>query len=586
MDRGIQSFLNVSTCHCPSFSPDGNQVAYLSNQTGTNQIWVMNVQDQSTKQITTLECAVKKVSYSPIEPILAFTMDKDGDEKYQIFLLNDQGEHQLLTDGESVNFFGGWSPDGNYILYSSNQRNPKYFDVYIQSIKNLKEKSMILESNEYWTPLQWNPNGKSILLMRRSEGSMNNDLFLFHLEQGDLEHLTPHKGQAYHWSWDFHGSGERLLVATDEKTDYAELIWLDLRSKTRTRIASFQDKGIDLCRISSNGKYLLYGIRKDGQSILRLIEIEKNREIPLPPLPLGYVWDATWANDKYLAITLDGAQNPTNLWILDIEHNIWITSYLPESAYVQPQLIHCPSFDGLNVPGWLYLPTNVKINKSLPVLIHVHGGPEDQARPIFNPVIQYFVSNGFAVLTPNIRGSTGYGKSYTKLDDGRKRLDAVADLHAYYQYLVRSKWINPLQVSIMGHSYGGLMVLLAMTTYPEIWANGVAIAPISDLESYLENTSIHRKRFREAEYGSLNLDRNWFREVSPIHHVEKITSPLLLIHGKNDTRIPYQETLTFFNKLKDVHSKVNCILLSDEGHEITKTKNKIHIYKEIVSFLK
>ena len=223
--------------------------------------------------------------------------------------------------------------------------------------------------------------------------------------------------------------------------------------------------------------------------------------------------------------------------------------------------------------------------RKLPVVVYIHGGPESQSRAVYNPLLQYFLNLGYAVVTPNIRGSTGYGKTYTHLDDVRKRMDAVKDLISLVEWLKGDKNVDIGKIAIMGGSYGGFMVLSAISHYPNLWAAAVDIVGMSSLRTFLKTTSPWRKKYREYEYGTVEKDGEFFDQIDPLNHADKITSPLMVIHGVNDPRVPIEESEQIVNKLKKRDHPVTYIRIEEEGHTLVKLKNKIYVYSKMADFL-
>jgi dipeptidyl aminopeptidase/acylaminoacyl peptidase len=257
---------------------------------------------------------------------------------------------------------------------------------------------------------------------------------------------------------------------------------------------------------------------------------------------------------------------------------------------VAPDLIRYPTFDsdapkGIpRIPAWYFRPQG-EASEPMPAIVVVHGGPEGQFRPSFSFLIQYFVNHGYAVLAPNVRGSTGYGVTYSHRDDVRQRMDSVADLAHAALWLKAQPEIDPRRIVVYGGSYGGFMVLSALTTYPELWAAGVDLVGIGNFVTFLENTSAYRRAHREAEYGSLARDREFLESISPANHLEAIAAPLMVIHGANDPRVPVGETEAIVQALRARGVPVEFILFDDEGHGIAKLKNKGVAYPAIVAFL-
>ncbi|HEV8160462.1 MAG TPA: S9 family peptidase, partial [Pyrinomonadaceae bacterium] len=275
-------------------------------------------------------------------------------------------------------------------------------------------------------------------------------------------------------------------------------------------------------------------------------------------------------------------------------------SGIPSASFVEPQLIKYKTFDGKEIPAWYYKPQpfslsvvpiaseakTIEINtKNLPVIVSVHGGPESQERAGFNPLYQYYLSRGYAILATNVRGSTGYGKTFSHLDDVEKREDSVKDLAAAVDWLKTSGGADAKRIAVMGGSYGGYMTLAAITLYPELFAAAVNTVGISNWETFLKNTSGYRRTQREVEYGFLDKNLEFLRSVSPIYKADKIKTPLFVIHGKNDPRVPYTEAEQLVEKLKNRGVSVEYKLFDDEGHGISKLKNRLELYPKVADFL-
>lgn len=306
--------------------------------------------------------------------------------------------------------------------------------------------------------------------------------------------------------------------------------------------------------------------------------------------PTGVISEISFSPDnKRFAYVFNGAAHPADIWEVEVEtkhsRRLTFVSSLPivEEQLVEPKLINFTSFDGLNVPAFYYKPK--ESSGKLPVVVFVHGGPEYQIRAVYNPFLQYFINRGYAVCTPNVRGSTGYGKSYTHLDDVRKRMDSVKDLTALVDWLKEEGGADPDKIAVMGRSYGGFMVLAAITHYPELWAAAIDIVGISSFKTFLENTSVWRRKLREAEYGSIEADEEFFDEIDPLHRTKDIQCPVMMLHGANDPRVPIEETEQMVKELKERNHPVHYIRFEDEGHFFVKLKNNITAYSSVADFL-
>src|SRR5262245_27040432 len=351
--------------------------------------------------------------------------------------------------------------------------------------------------------------------------------------------------------------------------------------------------------LSRDGQRLALVTNVDGASHIEIFDVTAGWDgrvaLPAPTLPLGVVVDPQWSPHGVLLTFIFAPPNDAvNVWLWDIASQTLTPATrsarggLPDSAFVSPQLVRYPTFDDREIPAYLFLP-HVQPQSAergrLPVVVYVHGGPESQTRPAFNPVIQYLAANGYAVLAPNVRGSTGYGYPFQSLDDVRLRMDSVADLAAAVRWLGEQGIAEPQRIAVMGGSYGGFMVLSALTTYPDLWAAGVDIVGIANFVTFLENTGPWRRKLREPEYGSLENDRDFLEAISPIHHADAITAALFVVHGANDPRVPVGEAEQIVAALRARNVPVEYLRFEDEGHGLIKRANRIKAYPEIARFL-
>ena len=314
--------------------------------------------------------------------------------------------------------------------------------------------------------------------------------------------------------------------------------------------------------------------------------MESNYEL-IDSLPSGVIGSLSWLSNESFLFTLKTPTNPGDIWKYDLTtKQVERLTFIGESEsvgnyWIEPELHSYSSFDGLKIPYFFY---NKDKGGQKPAVIYVHGGPEAQSRAEYNPVLQYLVYKGFAVAVPNIRGSNGYGRKYLKLDDADKRLDAVADLASLAKDLTDSHQVMPDRIGIMGRSYGGFMVLSALTHYPDLWAAGVDIVGMSNLKTFLTNTGEWRRYLRECEYGSLETYSDFFDETAPMNLTNKITAPLLVFHGRNDTRVPVSEAEQLVADLENLNREVELVIFEDEGHQTEKIENHIAMHTKTVEF--
>lgn len=587
----VERYLSIRSAGEPSFSPDGKKIAFSTNITGVPQLWEVDANGGWPQQLVFAQERTTGAYYSPKDNTIAFSMDLGGNERQQIWLVKNEGAETicLTNDPKSIHTFGGWHPQGTKIAYVANRRDPAIFDVYIQDVCD-GEPEMIYESDGSTAVAAWSADGNSLVILK-SKSNWNQRLYLLCLKTGRLEALTPHEGMAAFKSVVWHPHKNGFYFVTDLDREFTALAYYDCDRKSYN-ILENPPWDIEEVTVSPTGTLLAYTVNKEGYSDLHIKDLQANKELTMGCLPKGVIVQMAFSPDgKKLAFTFTGPQYNANVWVYDIavgsakQITRADTAGIPKCSFSQPKAIRYQSFDGLEIPAFFSLPPGAKADGSLPVVVDVHGGPESQKRPILNPVAEFFLNRGYAVLGTNVRGSTGYGRTYSQLDNVEKRMDSVADLKYAVEWLHQCGYVNPNKIAVMGASYGGFMVLSALTTYPDLWAAGVDLVGIANFITFLENTGPWRRKNRAAEYGDPVKDRDFLIKISPINHVDKIIAPLLVIHGLNDPRVPIGEAEQIVVSLRERDSEVDYLVFDDEGHGVVKLKNRIIAYKAIADFL-
>jgi dipeptidyl aminopeptidase/acylaminoacyl peptidase len=517
-------------------------------------------------------------------------VDEGGNERMQLYVLAGSGEPQpLVVDPR----FNHWAPaasrDGTLLAYVTNRGNGRDFEPVVRRLESGKERTYDLRG--YLDLHGFSPDGRWLVVERLGSLAGDSDLFLVEVETGEIVHATPHEDAAAYATPSWLPDSSRLYAATNAFGDSRSLARYDLETGEWEVVV---DSPWDLsCAIDEAGRSLLVSSNEDGWSRLELRDpetLELRGEVPLPGRGIVLEWPAApvFSRDgAQLAFAFSSPREPLQVHCYDLDSGELrrLTGEGPIEG-ADPELHRFESFDGEEVPVFLFEPEGAG---PFPVVLIVHGGPESQWRPFFSPSVgafaQFLVSRGYAVAAPNVRGSTGYGKRFEHLDDVELRLDSVRDLAELHAWLSVRPEIDGSRAVVFGGSYGGYMVLAALAFHPELWAGGISFVGISNLVTFLENTSEYRRAAREREYGSLATERDVLERVSPASRIDEIRAPLFLEHGRNDPRVPVGESEYIHRVLSEKGVRTELVVYEDEGHGIEKLPNRIDVYERVIAFL-
>jgi dipeptidyl aminopeptidase/acylaminoacyl peptidase len=591
---GMERYLNIRNASAPSISPKGDEVVYLTSVSGINQVWKNQTVGGYPEQLTFFDDRVHEVHWSPRGDVVLFTKDKGGNERTQLYLMDPNGEtiETLTNNPKAIYNFGDFSRDGSKICYSSNERSERYFDLYVMDLTGRQAKPILSNDANYYC-VSFSPDGRYVLA-NRERNNYDNDYFLVDTQSESVAHLTPHQGDAIYnfGAWVPDGSG--FYLASNQDRDKINLAFYDVRSKQVKFVEDSpqeidDDTGIAMDR---GGKYLFYGWNDSGSSSVRIRNLQNNKVDIFRGLPKGVVGAGSFSADgSRVAFDYNSPAINSDVWMLDLKSNraSQVThstrAGIPADSFVQPQTITYPTFDGKQIPAFFYLPKNAAKDGKATAIVLIHGGPESQVRADFSSLVQYFINRGYAVLAPNVRGSTGYGREYTHADDYKKRFDAIKDVAFAHDYLKNSGYVDPKKIVVMGGSYGGFMTLAEVTMNPDLWAAGVDIVGIANWTTFFKNTGAWRRENRAAEYGDPVKDPEFMKSISPINYVNQIKCPLFVIAGANDPRVPKPEADQIVAAVKAKGVPVEYISFPDEGHGMAKRANRIKGYRAIADFL-
>jgi len=583
----FERYLNIRWAGGGSLRRDENRLAFRTDITGTAQLWTLDGPLEWPEQLTFFEDRLMFGSYHPERPVIAFGKDEGGDERQRIYLVDDDGgEAEEFSSADAKHLWGGWSRDGTLAAWAHNGRNGRDFDIFVRALDGGDERC-VLERDGYNYVSAWLP-GDDALVVGRAASNIDNDLWRLDLDSGDLRHLTEHDGEAFYASPAPLPDGSGMYLLSDEGRDFTNLAFYDFEADELEFVEEY-DWNREEVTVSDDGRWMVLVSNEAGYSVVDVYDRREETERRVEALEDSIAGGIRFARDSStFALTVSAADDTTDVWTTDAATGgttRWTrssTAGIPRNSLVEPELVHFESFDGLRVPGFYY--RRESLESPHPVVVDIHGGPESQYRPSLRAKTQYLVDRGFAVFAPNVRGSSGYGREYLDLDNVRRRMDSVEDIRAAREWLVDEGGADPDRIGLIGGSYGGFMVLSSMVTYPELWAAGVDIVGIANFVTFLENTSDYRRHLRESEYGSLEEDREFLEEISPLNHVDKISAPLFVVHGENDPRVPVEEGRQIVEAVREQGLPVRSLVYEDEGHGLSKRENRIDAYTNIGEF--
>ncbi|PWE18043.1 S9 family peptidase [Marinicauda salina] len=576
----LRQYQNVRAAGFSDFAPDGGVL--ISTRFGeTSQVHHVAAPMGMRRQITFYDEPVGGASARPGGAgEFVFAKDTGGDEYYQGYLYDPaDGSVARFTEDDTRNGAFVWSEDGARVAwYRSTEGDPDW-DILAADPSDPESRRVVHEGEGAIYPADWSDDGER-LLFARYYSITHADLFALDLASGDVVEINPDADVAYRGA-EFAPDGESVFVVTDQDSDFHRIMEIDLATGDMRQATPEHGWDVEAMDLSPDGSTIAYTINAGGVEELHFIDAETGAALPAPELPAGLIGGLQFDDaGARLGFTHTSPASPGDVWTYDLEAERltrWTQSEvggLEPETFVAPDLIRYESFDGLEIPAFVYRPEGEGPH---PVIVDIHGGPESQERPGFNPRIQYWVNElGAAVIAPNVRGSAGYGNQYVALDNGMNREDSVRDIGALLDWIAAQPEFDAERTAVYGGSYGGYMVLASLVHYSDRLAGGVDIVGISNFVTFLENTSGYRRDLRRAEYGDERDPemRAFLEEISPSNRADEITAPLFIIQGANDPRVPASESEQILQAVREAGNEAWYLLAMDEGHGFAKKSNR------------
>ncbi len=590
----IEEFMDTVEIFGSSFSADEQKLLFSSNQTGIFNAYTIPVEGGEPAQITqSTDDAVLALSFFPKDDRILYLSDQGGNEIYHIYLREEDGTVKDLTPFEKTrSVFYGWSFDEKSFFFGSNKRDQRFMDVYEMDIDTFTPE--MVYQNDPGYQLGAISRDKRYMCFLKVITEHNTDIYLFDAETEELKHLTPHEGEVYYAPQTFSVDSKSLYYLTNEDSEFNYLKKYEIETGNSQTIER-TDWDIMYSYFSRNGKYRVVGINQDAQTVIKVYDTVTGRPMTLPELPDGNITSVnTSKSERLMAFYHNGSRSPNNLGVYDFEDGQYtrltdtMNPEIDASDLVDAEVVRYESFDGLEIPAILYKPHNVKPGDKAPAVVTVHGGPGGQARIGYRAAFQFLVNHGYVLIDVNNRGSSGYGKTFFKLDDRKHGEDDLDDCVEAKKFLVSTGYVDENKIAILGGSYGGYMVLAALTFRPDAFAAGVDLFGISNWVRTLKSIPPWWESFKEALYvelGNPETDLEYLRSISPLFHAEKIIKPLMVLQGANDPRVLKVESDEIVEAVKKNDVPVEYILFDDEGHGFNKKENEIKGYQAILEFL-
>jgi dipeptidyl aminopeptidase/acylaminoacyl peptidase len=587
------------TASFASWHPTKREMLIETRFADTAQVHQIKFPGGARTQLTFFPDRIAGAAYQPVNgESFLFLKDAGGGEVFQLYRYDfATGDITLLTDGKSRNTDPRWSYQGDRIAYGSTKRTGNDVDIWVVNASDPASARMVTQlEGGGWQVSDWSPDGKQ-LLVSNFVSAAESYVWLVDVASGKKELLTPKTGAetVARSNARFAKDSKGVYMTSDEESEFQRLVYMDLASRKVTVLTPALKWDVGEFDLSKDGRWIAFESDEDGIDVLHVLDTKTNKEVAVPKLPIGVMGRVLWRdNSREVAVSLSTARQPFDVYSVDVaagKIERWTfseTGGLNTSGFAEPQLIHWKSWDDRSISGFLYRPP-AKFSGKHPVIVAIHGGPEGQVQPDFLGRDNYYINEmGIAVIYPNVRGSTGYGKTFQKLDNGLLREGSYKDINSLLDWIQTQPDLDSGRVLITGGSYGGFMTLAVATNYNDRICCSVDVVGPSNLVTFLEHTSGYRKDLRRVEYGDERDPkmREYLQRIAPANNAKNITKPLFVIAGQNDPRVPASESAQMVEVVRKNGTPVWWLLGKDEGHGFAKKKNRDYQFYATVMFVK
>ena len=592
LETAVAMMARVGACHSPSFSPDGTRIAFIADLSGMPQVWTVAAEGGWPTRVTAQGDQISGVKWSPNGEWLAFNLAPGGGMNQQVFVIRPDGTalRRLTAGGKETNWLGYWTRDSRQLVVASNRDRPEAMDCFLLDVAS-GEFRLAAKNQGVGRVTDVSNDGRLAIVYRLANRGDGN-LYLIDLHGGTEALLTPHAGPGNFANAKFSPDGKTLYLLSDQHRELVALgrVRLDDAGQPGAIevIAARDDAELqNPIAVSDDGKTAALAWNVAGRSELTFLDLETLALTCGPSLPIEIIGGMEFSKDgRRIALVATGSASPVNVWCCERDSGrFWQVTHSQHSgvnldALVKPELVEFQAHDGLALSGWLYQPKDFRAPG--PVVLSFHGGPELQERPTFSSTYQALLAHGIAVFAPNVRGSSGFGKTFVNLDNGALRVNAVRDIQACADWVIQKGVADPQRMGIMGGSYGGYMTMAGLTEFPDLFAAGADLFGVVNFKTFFAHSEPWIAAVSKVKYGDPDTEGDMLDSLSPIYKIDRVKAATLVLHGANDTNVPVIEAEQVVARLKERGVTVEYVLFPDEGHGFQKEPNRIRSTVSIV----